>query len=129
MKLQSFWGHPTNSFYDPRKANNGGGYWQFAGGALYITDAGLPVVLEVIDSSCGWFGSRKELHADVSGRKADIYWESMEDFWHREPTCKELKPLCTAARISIREARRVIQEAFRAVDLAASWQLAAQEGR
>lgn len=129
MKLESFWGRPTNPFYDLDKANDGGGYWQFEGGALFITNNGRPVVMEVRDDSCGWLGSRKEFHADVNGRKADVWWGTMEDFWHGEPTCRELKPLCSAARISIREARKMIWQAFAAANLAAEWQLEAQEER
>lgn len=129
MKLESFWGRPTNSFYNPDKANDGGGYWQFKGGALYITNSGQPLVMEVRDTSCGWFGTRKEFHADVNGRKVDVWWGTMEDFWHGEPTCKELKPLCSAARISIREARKMIRDTFAAADLAAEWQFAVQKER
>lgn len=127
MRIESFWGRPTNAHYDPRKANDGGGYWQFEGGALFITSDGRPVVMEVRDTSCGWFGSRMELHAEVSGHTVDVYWGTMEDFWHREPTCKELKPLCRAARISIREARRMIRDTFAAANLAAEWQFAAEQ--
>ena len=57
MKMQSFWGRPTNPFYSPDKANDGGGYWQFEGGALYTTDDGRSVIIETEDASQGDFGS------------------------------------------------------------------------
>lgn len=35
MRMESFWGRPTNLFYSLDKANAGGGCWQFEGGALH----------------------------------------------------------------------------------------------
>lgn len=32
ISIVSAWGWATNPAYDPDTANNGGGYWQFAGG-------------------------------------------------------------------------------------------------
>ena len=57
FNIVSAWGLPTNPEYDPDTANNGGGYWQFAGGILADVN-GRPVTVEVDDTSCGDFGAR-----------------------------------------------------------------------
>lgn len=56
-RLLSVWGYPTNPEYNPDTANNGGGYWQFAGG-IVADIGGKLVTVEVDDTSCGDFGSR-----------------------------------------------------------------------
>lgn len=55
--IVSVWGWATNPSYDSDTANNGGGYWQFAGG-LAAEINGQLVAVEVDDASCGDFGSR-----------------------------------------------------------------------
>lgn len=57
FNIVSAWGMPTNPKYDPDTANNGGGYWQFAGGIVVDLNGQL-VTVEVDDTSCGDFGSR-----------------------------------------------------------------------
>ena len=124
-KVESVWGHPTNPFYNPRKARNGGGYWQYSGGALFL-ERERALVLEVSDTSCGEYGTRREVRATVGGRTFGLYWGSMDDFWHTNPTCQELRPLCAAARINISTARDLIRTAFHAANMAA-WKTAKKE--
>lgn len=57
ISIVSAWGSATNPAYNPDTANNGGGYYQFAGGILTEVNGRL-VAVEVDDSSCGDFGSR-----------------------------------------------------------------------
>lgn len=56
-KILGVWGYPTNPYYDPDKAANGGGYWQYEGG-IVLTHNGELVVLKLYDDSVGDFGSR-----------------------------------------------------------------------
>lgn len=56
-KVLSIWGNPTNPHYNPEEANNGGGYWQWEGGAV-IALSGELVVVELYNDVCGDFGSR-----------------------------------------------------------------------
>lgn len=55
--ITSVCGCATNPAYDPRTANDGGGYWQFSGG-IVADIGGKLVTVEVDDRSCGDFGSR-----------------------------------------------------------------------
>lgn len=119
MKMKSFWGIPTNSFYDRNKSFDGGGYWQYKGGALFVASSGRFVTMEVCDNSCGGFGSRKEFHATVGDRVFDKWWGTMKEIGYCDPTCKDLKPLCSAARINVTEARKMIDMAFEAANAAA----------
>ena len=57
FKILSAWGRATNPAYNPDTANNGGGYWQFAGGLMAEINGQL-VAFEVDDASCGDFGAR-----------------------------------------------------------------------
>lgn len=57
FKILSAWGRATNPAYDSDTANNGGGYWQFAGGLMAEINGQL-VAVDVDDASCGDFGSR-----------------------------------------------------------------------
>lgn len=57
ISIVSAWGLATNPAYNPDTANNGGGYWQFAGGLVAEINGQL-VAVEVDDASCGDFGSR-----------------------------------------------------------------------
>lgn len=69
FNIVSAWGLPTNPEYDPDTANNGGGYWQFAGGILADISGHL-VTVEVNDTSCGDFGAR--VYVDVIAD--DYHW-------------------------------------------------------
>lgn len=63
MQIVSVWGYPSNPFYNPDKANNGGGYWQYYGGVVLALNGEL-VVVELQDNSCGDFGSRWSFDVD-----------------------------------------------------------------
>ncbi len=65
-KILSVWGYLTNPYYDPDKANNGGGYWQYEGG-IVLDHNGELVVLELYDDSVGDFGSRWGFTVSASG--------------------------------------------------------------
>ena len=62
VNIVSVWGWATSPAYDSDTANNGGGYWQFAGGILADLNGRL-VTVEIDDSSCGDFGSR--IYVDI----------------------------------------------------------------
>ena len=62
ISIVSAWGWATNPAYGPDTANNGGGYWQFAGGLVAKINGQL-VAVEVDDQSCGDFGSR--IYVDI----------------------------------------------------------------
>ena len=57
FNIVSAWGAQTNLHYNPDTANNGGGYWQYAGG-IVADIGGQLCTVEVDDTSCGDFGSR-----------------------------------------------------------------------
>lgn len=57
MEIASVWGYPSNPFYNPERAANGGGYWQYYGGVVLALNGEL-VVVELYDDDCGDFGSR-----------------------------------------------------------------------
>lgn len=57
FNIVSVCGMPTNPKYNPDTANNGGGYWQFAGGILADISGHL-VTVDIVNTSCGDFGSR-----------------------------------------------------------------------
>lgn len=69
LKMVSCWGTPTNPMYDCLTANNGGGYWQFCGGAVFAVDDGRHVIIDVDDQSCGDFGTR--LWCDITVQDTD----------------------------------------------------------
>lgn len=62
ISIVSAWGWATNPAYDSDAANNGGGYWQFAGGLMAEINGQL-VAVEVDDQSCGDFGGR--IYVDI----------------------------------------------------------------
>lgn len=62
ISIVSVWGWATNPAYNLDTANNGGGYWQFAGGLVAEINGQL-VAVEVDDQSCGEFGSR--IYVDI----------------------------------------------------------------
>lgn len=66
IRIVSAWGWATNPAYDPDTANNGGGYWQFAGGIVAEINGQL-VDVEIDDTSCGDFGSRVYVDIIVDG--------------------------------------------------------------
>lgn len=67
IKLGAVWGTPSGA-YNPYTANNGGGYWQFYGGAKFSAVNGRVVIVEVQDTSCGDFGTR--IWYDITIQKA-----------------------------------------------------------
>lgn len=56
-RMISVWGEETNPFANPDTCNNGGGYFQPAGGAVWATGIG-DVIVDWYDNSCGDFGDR-----------------------------------------------------------------------
>ena len=68
MEIISVWGSPTNPHYNPDTANNGGGYWQWEGGAVIALNGKL-VVVELYDDDCGDFGSRWSFDVDAPGHR------------------------------------------------------------
>lgn len=70
MTIVSVWGYPSNPFYNPERAANGGGYWQYYGGVV-LDHNGELVVVELQDDDCGDFGARWSFDVDALG-----YW------WH-----------------------------------------------
>lgn len=66
FNIVSAWGWATNPAYNPDTANNGGGYWQFAGGVVVDLNGRL-VTVEVDDMSCGDFGSRRYVDISTDG--------------------------------------------------------------
>ena len=56
-RMISVWGCETNPFADGDTCNNGGGYFQPAGGAVWATPVG-DVIVDWFDNSCGDFGDR-----------------------------------------------------------------------
>lgn len=82
IKLGAVWGTPMGA-YNPDTANNGGGYWQFYGGAIFFAENGQVVVVEVEDSSCGDFGTRLWYDITVQDDTKALVWHvnmgSMDD--------------------------------------------------
>ena len=78
FNIVSAWGLPTNPEYDPDTANNGGGYWQFAGGILADISGHL-VTVEVDDTSCGDFGARVYIDVLADGYHWRYADGSMDD--------------------------------------------------
>ena len=64
--LLSCWGNNTNSFYDPERSYNGGGYWQPSGGVLFDVGGRL-VVVEYDKFDCGDFGCRRSYAVECDG--------------------------------------------------------------
>ena len=64
--LLSFWGNNTNTFYDPERSYNGGGYWQPSGGVLFDVGGRL-VVVEYDKYDCGDFGCRRSYAVECDG--------------------------------------------------------------
>lgn len=78
FNIVSAWGLPTNPEYDPDTANNGGGYWQFAGG-IVADIFGRLVTVEVDDTSCGDFGSRYFIDVTADGFRWRFVGGTMDD--------------------------------------------------
>lgn len=73
IKLGAVWGTPSGA-YNPDTANNGGGYWQFYGGAIFSAVNGQIVFVEVQDSSCGDFGTRLGCDITVQDATKALTW-------------------------------------------------------
>lgn len=82
IKLGAVWGTPSGA-YNPDTANNGGGYWQFNGGAMFSAGNGQVVIVDVQDSSCGDFGTRLYYGITVQDATKALEWHintgSMDD--------------------------------------------------
>lgn len=82
IKLDAVWGTPIGS-YNPDTANNGGGYWQFEGGAIFSAENGQLIIIEVVDTSCGDFGTRLWYDITVQDATKALEWHvnmgSMDD--------------------------------------------------
>lgn len=82
IKLDAVWGTPIGT-YNPDTANNGGGYWQFYGGAVFSAENGQVVIVEVEDTSCGDFGTRIGYDIAIQDDKKALEWHvnvgSMDD--------------------------------------------------
>ena len=64
--LLSCWGNNTNTFYDPERSYNGGGYWQPSGGCLFAVHGRL-VVVSYDKFDCGDFGCRRDYVVECDG--------------------------------------------------------------
>nr|DAO63234.1 MAG TPA: hypothetical protein [Caudoviricetes sp.] len=73
IKLDAVWGTPIGA-YNPDTANNGGGYWQFYGGAVFSAENGQVVIVEVQDTSCGDFGTRRQYDISVQDATKALEW-------------------------------------------------------
>lgn len=82
IKLGAVWGTPIGA-YNPDTANNGGGYWQFDGGAMFSAENGQFIIVEVVDTSCGDFGTRIWYDIAIQDDKKALEWHvnvgSMDD--------------------------------------------------
>lgn len=78
-KVLAFWGEETNRFANGETCNNGGGYYQPAGGISAVLDDGTVCIVEYEDSSCGDFGTRKYMSVTIPGYCWDFSWGSMHD--------------------------------------------------
>lgn len=73
VKLDAVWGTPSG-VYNPDTANNGGGYWQFYGGANFAAANGQVIIVDVQDSSCGDFGTRCQYGITVQDATEALVW-------------------------------------------------------
>lgn len=82
IELNAVWGSPIGA-YNPDTANNGGGYWQFDGGAMFSAENGQVAIIEVTDTSCGDFGTRLWYDITVQDATKALEWHinmgSMDD--------------------------------------------------
>ena len=65
FQLVSFWGSEGNSFANSATCNNGGGYRQPYGGALWFVPGTGDVLVTYNDDSCGDFGCRWDAQIEV----------------------------------------------------------------
>lgn len=77
-KIVSVWGWQTNPFYNPETSSNGGGYFQFKGGAVLELN-GKTVIVTVEDASCGDFGSRIYATIESESHNWLFGWGTMDD--------------------------------------------------
>jgi hypothetical protein len=80
-QLVSFWGAEGNPHANPATCNNGGGYYQPYGGALWFVPGIGDVVVEYDDNSCGDFGSRWDAQITIcaTGRQWLFGVDQMQD--------------------------------------------------
>lgn len=122
MKIQSFWGFPTNPYYDPTKAYNGGGYWQYRGGALYMAEDGRPVVIETEDASQGDFGTIYGYTITVDSMVYRDDWGSADCMDGRySPDPAILRSAAGKIGIPVEELVNCIRQTDEAADMAATW--------
>ena len=65
FQLVSFWGCEGNPFADLATCNNGGGYLQPYGGALWFVPGIGDVLVTYNDTSCGDFGDRWDAQIEI----------------------------------------------------------------
>lgn len=122
MKMQSFWGWPTNPHYDPTRAYNGGGYWQYQGGALYMTEDGRPVVIETEDASQGDFGTIYGYTITVDGMVYRDDWGSSGCMGGQyAASIPRLRAAAGKIGIPAEDLADYIRQADEAADMAAGW--------
>lgn len=73
INLDAVWGTPSGA-YNPDTANNGGGYWQFYGGGIFSAVNGQLVIVDVVDTSCGDFGTRCQYDITVQDATEALVW-------------------------------------------------------
>lgn len=78
INIRSAWGVPTNEAFNVETSENGGGYWQYAGG-IVANVGGQLVVVEVDDASCGDFGSRIYVSVACDGYEWRVCIGTMDD--------------------------------------------------
>jgi len=125
MKLESFWGYAKDFYYDPEKwYYNDGFLYAVEGGALYISDAGEPVIVETWDSGHGEFA----VAIEALGRRWETEWmpAACGDF-NDAPDQAVLSSAAGSMGVTGEDLGRILGEAFRAASMAAVWQLAAEE--
>ena len=78
--LMNCWGEETNSFVNPDRACNGGGYSQPAGGAVWATSTVGDLAVSCYDSSCGDFGARWSVTVTIAatGRTFDVALDEVD---------------------------------------------------
>lgn len=119
IKAISCWGEASGN-YDPSTANNGGDYWQFVGGAMFATEDGHHVIIDVDDQSCGDFGTRRWYDITVQDVAAALTWGvnmgSMDDASIDPPEVIDavLAAIAAELRTSSTDVEALIRQATRA---------------
>lgn len=122
MRMESFWGYAKDFYYDPEKwYYNDGFLYAVEGGALYISDAGEPVIVETWDSGHGEFA----VVIEVLGRRWETEWKPAGcGEFSDAPDQSVLSSAAGSMGVTGEDLGRMLSEAFRAASLAAVWQLA-----